>query len=122
MSTAYLRIYEDIGSTMVRAAKMVRVSEEASGLLKTLASPKRLLILCQLAEGERSVGALAEFIRANEATVSQHLSILRREGLVKTRRENQTIFYALKSEPARAVLETLYSIYCNPSNRSSSRA
>ena len=93
---------------------MMRVSEEASELLKALASSKRLMILCQLAEGERSVGSLAKFLGANEATVSQHLSILRREGLVKSRRENQTIFYDLKSAPARAVLETLYGIYCGP--------
>lgn len=106
----------------LRAAKMAKVSEEASELLKALANPKRLLILCQLAEGECSVGALARSIDANDATVSQHLAILRREGLVKARRENQTIYYDLKSGPARAVLETLYAAFCAPVKARSRRS
>jgi DNA-binding transcriptional ArsR family regulator len=92
--------------------RMRRVSEEASVLLKALAAPRRLLMLCQLTEGERSVGELADAIGAEDAAVSQHLAVLRREGLVRTRREGQTIYYALDSEPARAVLGALYETLC----------
>jgi DNA-binding transcriptional ArsR family regulator len=84
----------------------------ASELLKSLASPHRLLILCQLIDGERSVGELAAFLGLRSSTASQHLALLRKDGLVATRREGQTIYYAIASEPARQVLMTLFSIYC----------
>jgi DNA-binding transcriptional ArsR family regulator len=70
------------------------------------------MIMCQLIDGEKSVGELAEFLQARESTVSQHLALLRKDRLVTTRRQGQTIFYAIASDPARRVLETLYEIYC----------
>ncbi len=90
-------------------------AEDAAELLKALANRHRLLILCQLIEGERSVGELAEFLRIRDSTVSQHLALLRRDGLVTARRDGQTIWYSIGSVPARAILETLYGIYCTPS-------
>jgi len=87
---------------------------QASELLKSLANRHRLLILCQLVDGERSVGELAAFLGTRDSTVSQHLALLRKDGLVQARREAQTIYYAIASAPARQVLETLFAIYCAP--------
>jgi DNA-binding transcriptional ArsR family regulator len=70
------------------------------------------MIMCQLIDGEKSVGQLAELLQARESTVSQHLALLRKDRLVTTRRQGQTIFYAIASDPARRVLEMLYEIYC----------
>ena len=70
------------------------------------------MIMCQLLEGEKSVGQLAEFLQARESTVSQHLALLRKDRLVTTRRDGQTIFYSISSDPARRIIELLYEIYC----------
>ena len=93
---------------------MHRSAEAAEEMLKALANRHRLMILCQLIEAERSVGELAEFLELRDSTVSQHLAWLRKDGLVATRRDGQTIWYALASEPARKLVETLYDIYCGP--------
>ncbi|HTJ62205.1 MAG TPA: metalloregulator ArsR/SmtB family transcription factor [Alphaproteobacteria bacterium] len=94
---------------------MAAAAECASELLKSLANRHRLLIVCQLIEGERSVGELAEFLGIRHSTVSQHLALLRKDGIVAARRDGQTILYSIASAPAREVLETLYRIYCAPS-------
>ncbi len=91
---------------------MERAADQASELLKALANRHRLLIICQLIDGERSVGELAEFLNLRDSTVSQHLALLRKDGLVSARREAQTIFYSIASEPARKVLKTLYQAFC----------
>lgn len=93
---------------------MENAAEQASELLKSLANRHRLLILCQLVDGERSVGDLAAFLRTRDSTVSQHLALLRKDGLVQARREAQTIYYSIASCPAQQVLETLFAIYCSP--------
>ena len=87
-------------------------ADDASGLLRALANRHRLLILCRLVDGERSVGDLAAALDIRDSTVSQHLALLRKDGLVRTRRDGQTIWYAISSAPARAVLEALYRSYC----------
>ncbi len=92
-------------------------AEAATSLLKALASPIRLKILCSLVEGELAVGALVERLGLRESNVSQHLSLLRRDGLVATRREGQTIHYRLEDPAALAVLEALYKVYCAPPAR-----
>lgn len=84
----------------------------ATDLLKALGHPSRLLILCQLVDRERSVGELAQLLGARDSTVSQHLALLRRDGVVRARRDGQTIWYAIASAPAQRVLETLAMIYC----------
>jgi DNA-binding transcriptional ArsR family regulator len=96
---------------------MLAAADKASELLKSLGNRHRLLMLCQLAEDERSVGELAAFLGMRDSTVSQHLALLRREGLVKARREGQTIWYSLASPPARRVLETLFEVFCPPKRR-----
>lgn len=89
-------------------------AEEAAQLLAAMANPKRLLILCNLLEQERSVSELIKIVGLEQSPLSQHLSKLRALGLVKTRRDGQTIFYRLASEPVTQVLTTLYDIYCRP--------
>lgn len=89
-------------------------AEEAAQLLTAMANPKRLLILCNLLEQERSVSELSRIVGLEQSPLSQHLSKLRALGLVKTRRDGQTIFYRLASEPVSQVLSTLYGIYCAP--------
>ncbi|MFZ5608768.1 MAG: metalloregulator ArsR/SmtB family transcription factor [Pseudomonadota bacterium] len=85
----------------------------ASALLKSMSNEWRLLILCHLVKGEKSVGQLEDLIGLSQSALSQHLAILRREKLVKTRREAQSIFYSLSSAEAIAVMNTLYTLYCN---------
>ncbi|HTW25593.1 MAG TPA: metalloregulator ArsR/SmtB family transcription factor [Acetobacteraceae bacterium] len=87
---------------------------EASELLKSLANRHRLLILCQLVEGERSVGDLAATLDIRDSVASQHLALLRKDGLVSARRDGQTIWYSIADTPAREVLATLFRIYCQP--------
>src|SRR5579863_5531253 len=93
---------------------MAEAADQASELLRSLGNRHRLLILCQLTDGERSVGDLASFLKLRDSTVSQHLSLLRRDGLVRARRDGQTIWYSIASPPARRVLETLFAIFCKP--------
>lgn len=88
----------------------------ASELLKSLSNRHRLLILCRLSDGEHSVGQLAEFLGIRDSTVSQHLALLRRDRIITGRREGQTIWYRIDSEPARAVVKTLYDSYCAQSD------
>jgi DNA-binding transcriptional ArsR family regulator len=95
--------------------QMQAAAGAASDLLKALANPHRLMILCQLSEGERSVGELAGFLGIRDSTVSQHLAILRRDELVDARRDGQTIYYSISSAPARELVEVLYRSYCAPS-------
>jgi len=84
----------------------------ASTLLKAMSNQHRLMILCQLVPGEKCVSDLEEIIGLSQSALSQHLARLRRDTLVKTRRDAQTIFYSLNGEEASAVIETLYSLYC----------
>lgn len=95
-------------------AAMRLAAEEAGALLKALSHPHRLVLLCQLAGGERSVGQLAGFLGIRESTVSQHLALLRRERIVAGRREGQTIFYRIESPVAQQVMAVLYAAYCAP--------
>lgn len=96
----------------IHGDEMLAAADEASGLLKALANRHRLLIVCQLTEKERSVGELAEFLKVRDSTVSQHLALLRKDGLVTARRDGQTIWYTIGSAPARELVRTLYRVYC----------
>lgn len=92
--------------------KLQAAANEACGLLKTLANPDRLLLLCQLSQGEYSVGELEEVTGIRQPTLSQQLTVLRQEELVKTKREGKQIFYSIASEQALAVMQVLYQLYC----------
>ncbi|MDA9405557.1 MULTISPECIES: ArsR/SmtB family transcription factor [unclassified Bradyrhizobium] len=89
-------------------------ADEASRLLTAMGNPKRLLVLCNMLDGEKSVGELADIAGLSSAALSQHLGKMRALSLVKTRREGQTIYYSLASREARLVLETLYRLFCAP--------
>jgi DNA-binding transcriptional ArsR family regulator len=81
-------------------------------LLKSIANESRLMVMCVLSEGEFSVGALNDRIELSQSALSQHLAILREQGLVQTRRERQTIYYSLAETAALDVIHTLHEIYC----------
>lgn len=89
-------------------------ARKASALLKAMANERRLLILCQLAQGEKSVSELESLVSLSQSALSQHLARLRRDGLVATRRNAQTIHYSLAGREAGAVMETLYALFCEP--------
>ena len=95
------------------AEDMVHHAADAAGLMKALGNESRLMILCMLAEGERSVGQMNEIIPLSQSALSQQLARLREQGLVKTRRESQTIYYSLAEGPADKVIHLLHDIYCS---------
>ncbi|MCC7483869.1 MAG: winged helix-turn-helix transcriptional regulator [Burkholderiales bacterium] len=85
----------------------------AASLLKAMSNPVRLLVLCQLAEGEKSVGELERVVEVSQSALSQHLALLRERGLVRGRRAGQAIFYSLDGPEAPALLAALYEVYCS---------
>ncbi len=87
-------------------------AQRASELLKAMSNEKRLMILCFLTEGEKSVGQMERLVGLSQSALSQHLARLRRDGLVKTRRASQTIYYSLAGGEASAIMATLHSLYC----------
>lgn len=88
-------------------------ASKATELLGAMCNEKRLMILCQLIDAERSVNELADLLDAAQPTVSQHLALLRRQGLVMSRRQGQTQLYSLAGNEAREVIGTLQSLYCD---------
>lgn len=88
-------------------------AQEASQLLKSLANPNRLMIVCTLVEGERSVAELENELGIHQPTLSQQLTALREAGLVQTRRESRHVYYCLTNDKAAQVIEALYRIFCN---------
>lgn len=84
----------------------------AAALLKNLANPSRLMVLCALISREHSAGELEELAGLSQSALSQHLSRLRSVGLVSTRRDGQKIFYALADDKAKAIVEVLHRLYC----------
>jgi len=87
-------------------------ANKASTLLTAMANDRRLMILCQLVDGERTVNDLAERLDTRQSTISQHLALLRKDGFVTPRRDGQAQYYSLAGDEARSILETLYSLYC----------
>ncbi len=94
------------------ASEMQTYASDAAGLMKALGNESRLMVLCMLAEGERSVSELNDMIPLSQSALSQQLARLRRDGLVRTRRESQAIYYSLASGPADRIIRLLYDIYC----------
>lgn len=92
-------------------------AHRAAALLRLLGNEKRLMILCQLADGELSVGQIRAQLDLSQSALSQHLAILREQGLVGTRREAQTIHYSIKDHAALKVIQTLAELYCPPELR-----
>jgi len=99
-------------SKIPAASDMQDHASDAAGLMKALGNESRLMILCILAEGERSVSDLNTIVPLSQSALSQQLARLRQQGLVETRRESQTIYYSLVHGPADRVINLLHDIYC----------
>ncbi len=97
--------------------RMVDNAKRASDFLKALAHESRLMILCILAEGEKSVGELEDILELRQPTVSQQLARLRADGLVTTRRNGKTIYYSLASDEARVVIGAIYDVFCRKARK-----
>lgn len=95
-----------------------RSADAACRLMKVLSNSDRLLLLCQLAQGELRVGELEERVGVHQPTLSQQLTVLREEGLVSTRREGKAIYYRINSPEALAVMQVLYTQFCPPADPS----
>lgn len=93
-------------------AKMMANAQAASNFLKAISHEGRLMILCQLASGEKSVTELEDLLSARQAAVSQQLSRLRLEGLVKPRRDGKTIYYSLVDDRSTKIMEVVYDLFC----------
>lgn len=98
----------------VTPTQMQENAKLAAAFLKTVAHEGRLMTLCHLGSGEKSVGELEKLLEMRQAAVSQILARLREEGRVKTRREGKTIFYSLADEKTRELIDLLYRQFCNP--------
>jgi DNA-binding transcriptional ArsR family regulator len=98
-------------------ARMAGAAKRASDFLKALAHESRLLILCILAEGEKSVGELEDILNLRQPTVSQQLARLRADGLVSTRRDGKIIYYSLASDETRIVIGAIYKVFCRKLRR-----
>jgi DNA-binding transcriptional ArsR family regulator len=102
----------DLNPPVVDKAAMREAAEAACALMKVLSNPDRMLLLCELAEGERNVGELQEAVGIQQPTLSQQLAVLREEHLVETRRDGKNIYYSIASPQALAVLHVLYAQFC----------
>lgn len=98
-------------------AELRSSAREVSCVLKALAHGDRLLLLCEISQGELSVGELAERLDIRQPTLSQQLGVLRREGLVNTRRQGKQIYYRIADAKVLAILKTLYELYCGPAKK-----
>jgi DNA-binding transcriptional ArsR family regulator len=96
----------------VNLARLQKRAGHAATLLKVMANPNRLIILCQLAEGEKAVGELERVVGLSQSALSQHLSVLRQQGVVTTRRSAQSIFYSLASKEAQIIMLALHDVFC----------
>lgn len=94
---------------------MQSAAQEAAELMKALSSENRLMLLCQLVDGEKTVGELSQSLALRQAAVSQQLALLRKDGLVTARRDGRSMHYRLTGREARAVITLLYDLYCRPS-------
>ena len=100
--------------------KLEKSARQAAILLKSMANAHRLKILCQLAEGEKAVGELEGVIGLSQSALSQHLMVLRRDGIVSARRVAQSVFYSLVSKEAQAIVLVLYDLFCRSTPKAGS--
>jgi DNA-binding transcriptional ArsR family regulator len=102
-----------VSDVTLELGDMRQAASRACNLMKVLANPDRLMILCQLSQGERRVGELEALLGIVQPTLSQQLTVLREEQLVSSRREGKNIYYTVTSPQALAVIETLYQQFCS---------
>ena len=104
---------QDSGDSTVHPYDEMREhASDAAGLMKALGNESRLMIVCVLSEGELSVGQLNQRIQLSQSALSQHLAVLREQGMVQTRRESQTIYYRLADTTAMDIIKLLHATYC----------
>lgn len=106
----------DNSDTALNTDDMIVQSEAAANFLKALSHEGRLMILCHLSSGEKSVTELEQLLSTRQAAVSQQLARLRLEGLVTRRRDGKVIFYTLADDKARQMIDLVYSLFCNPTD------
>lgn len=94
--------------------KMHAAAGNACRLMKVLSNPDRLMLLCQLSQGEQRVGELEDILSITQPTLSQQLTVLREEALVTTRRDGKSIYYQIVSQPTLAVMNVLFDQFCGP--------
>lgn len=99
--------------TPIDAVRMADAAGQASELMKTLGHKDRLMVLCHLSSGEKSVGELAGLLDIPQSPLSQHLARMRKEELVTTRREAQTIYYSIASPEAARMVQLMHELYCS---------
>jgi len=99
--------------TQIDPRRMSIAAGKACELMKTLGHKDRLMVLCHLSAGERSVGELATLLDIPQSPLSQHLARMRKEALVKTRRDAQTIYYSIASEEAARIVALMHELYCS---------
>ncbi len=97
----------------INPEQMASAAAQASELMRTLGHKDRLMILCHLISGEKSVGGLARLLEIPQSPLSQHLARMRKEKLVTTRREAQTIYYSIASNEAMRMVELMHELYCS---------
>lgn len=102
----------------IDARRMASAAQKASELMKTLGHKDRLMVLCHLSSGEKSVGELASLLEIPQSPLSQHLARMRKEDLVVTRREAQTIYYSIASDEAAAMVTLMHDLYCGTDRQS----
>ena len=96
----------------IDARRMASAAQKASELMKTLGHKDRLMVLCHLSSGEKSVGELASLLDIPQSPLSQHLARMRKEDLVNTRRDAQTIYYSIASTDAARIVGLMHELYC----------
>ena len=96
----------------IDARRMASAAQKASELMKTLGHKDRLMVLCHLSSGEKSVGELAGLLDIPQSPLSQHLARMRKENLVITRRDAQTIYYSIASKDAARIVGLMHELYC----------
>ena len=103
---------KDENDAPLNPADMITQSQAAASFLKALSHEGRLMILCHLSSGEKSVTELEQLLSTRQAAVSQQLARLRLEGLVRSRREGKVVFYELADDKARQMIDLVYNLFC----------
>ena len=109
------------GSPPLDMAAMRTAAAQATGLLRLMANEDRLLLLCQLSQGEQCVSELEALLDIRQPTLSQQLGVLRNEGVVSTRREGKHIYYSVSDERVLTLLQHMHAIFCEPASRKGKR-
>ena len=114
MHQSQTKIFESSPLEATPVAEMAHHAEDAAQFLKLMANPHRLMVLCHLLDAEMSVSEINAHLPLSQSALSQHLAVLRNSGMVKTRREQQTIYYSLANHGVHAIIAELYQQFCAP--------